>query len=345
MTSTITTGAIALLVFGSIIFFHELGHFLAARWAGVRVNDFSFGMGPAILKKKVGDTLYAIRLFPIGGYVAMEGEDEESHDGMAFCNKSPFKRFVIIAAGATVNLLMGYIVLAILVSSMSMIGTTTVASFDENAVSSEILMPKDKIIKINGSKIHIASDITYQFVKDRDGIMEFTVLRDGTEITLPSIQFKMVEVEKGVSMISMDFKVYGKKVTPADVFGYSWGWGISLIKQIWGNVIDLATGRYTINQLSGPVGVASAIGEASSMGMSTLLMMVAFLTINIGILNLLPLPMLDGGKLLLLLIEAITGWRLSQKVEGAINTVGMLMLFGLMIFVTYNDVAKLLWRK
>jgi regulator of sigma E protease len=321
-----------------------LGHFLAARGAGVRVNDFSFGMGPAILKKKAGDTLYAIRLFPIGGFVAMEGEEEESGDGRAFCNKSAFKRFVIIAAGAAVNLLMGYVVLILLVSYMPLIGTTVVAGFDDDARSSAALMQNDKILRVNGSRVRTASDITYEFLRDRDGLMEFTVLRDGTEITLPSIQFEMFQVEEGVSIISMDFKVYGKKPTPLEVVTYSFNWGISIVKQIWGNVIDLAAGRYTLNQLSGPVGVATAIGEASTMGLDSLLLMIAFLTINIGIFNLLPLPMLDGGKLLLILIEGVTGWRLSRKVETAINMAGMMMLILLMVFVTYNDVAKLLWR-
>lgn len=341
MINTITTILIAVLVFGFLIFVHELGHFLAAKWAGVKVNEFSLGMGPAIYKKEKGETTYSLRAFPIGGYISMEGEDDESGDERAFCNKPPMKRFVVLAAGAAMNLLVGFIIMIILVSMGNGIGTSVIGGFAENAKSSQWLMKDDKIVSINGAKIRTPNDITYEFVREKDGFVDMEVLRDGQRVALPGVEFEMQEVAEGVNVIKIDFMVMGAKKTIVNVPLYAIDWSISIMKQIWGSFMDLITGNFALNQLSGPVGVATAIGEASSMGIQSMLMMIAFITINLGIFNLLPLPALDGGRLFFLLIEAIRGKPIKPEYEGYVHTGGLFLLLGLMFVVTFNDIMKL----
>lgn len=312
-----------------------------AKIAKVKVNEFALGMGPVLFQKKIGETAYSLRLFPIGGFVAMEGEDEESADANSFGSKSVFKRLLIVIAGAVMNVILGYIILVILTIMSKSVGTTTVAVFNEGAVSSQYLQVNDKILKVNGSKVRTPNDITFEFIRDKDGIIELEVQRDNETVKLPPIQFKMQEVADGIQAINLDFKVYSQKLSPIGVISYSFNWAVTIAKQVWVSFIDLISGRYGFNQLSGPVGVATAIGEASSMGVDSLLLMVAFITINLGIFNLLPLPALDGGRLVFIIIEAIMGKPVPAKYEGYVHAAGMILLFGLMIFVTFNDIVKL----
>ncbi|MEF9984217.1 MAG: site-2 protease family protein [Oscillospiraceae bacterium] len=330
-----------MIVFGFLIFFHELGHFTVAKLSGVKVNEFALGMGPVLFQRKKGETAYSLRLFPIGGFVSMEGEDEDSSDENAFGKKTVFKRFCIVIAGATMNLILGYFIVLTLVIMSGTVGTTTIAVFDENSVSSNYLKANDEIISVNGSRVRTPNDITFEFMRDKDGEIELEVMREKEKIKLPPIQFKMDEVAEGIETIHLDFKVYSQKLSPMGVISYSFNWAVTIGKQVWVSLIDLVTGRFGFNQLSGPVGVATAIGEASTMGINSLLLMIAFITINLGIFNLLPLPALDGGRLVFIIIEAIIGKPVPSKYEGYVHATGMFLLFGLMIAVTFNDVLKL----
>lgn len=308
----------------------------------VKVNEFSLGMGPKLFSKQKGETLYALRAFPIGGFVSMEGEDEESDDKNSFGSKKPWQKAGVIVAGAFMNLLFGYIVMIVLTIMSGRVGTTTVAMFNEGAVSNNYLRVNDRIVSVNGSKVKTPNDITFEFLRDKDGIIDLEVIRNDEKIKLPPIQFQMEEIEDGVNAINLDFKVYSKELTPLGVFGYSFNWAVTIVKQVWVSLIDLLTGRFGFNQLSGPVGVAAAIGEASTMGIDSLLLMVAFITINLGVFNLLPFPALDGGKLVFILIEAIRGKPIPAQYEGYIHTAGLILLLGLVVFVTFNDVIKLI---
>lgn len=331
---------VAVFVFGVIIFVHELGHFLAAKWARIKVNEFAMGMGPTILKKVKGDTAYAIRLFPIGGFVAMEGENDESDDNRAFCNAPVFKRMVVSFAGSVMNLLLGLVLLIVLSSGQALFGSTVVAAFNEGSVSSEWLEVGDKILKVNGHSVRTDNDLIYEFTRDRDGVMDFLVERQGNEVLLKDVRFNMEELEGGIKTIMLDFKVQGIKPTPLRVIGNAFNWTNSVIKQVWGSFLDLVTGRYGFNQLSGPVGVTSVIVQATKLGFDRLLYLMAIITVNLGVFNMLPLPALDGGRLIFQIIEAVRRKPVNPKYEGAIHAVGFLLLIGLMIAVTVSDVAK-----
>jgi len=337
----IGTILLALVVFGVLIFVHELGHFLAARWAGVRVNEFALGMGPAVFSITRGETKYSLRLLPLGGYCAMEGEDEDTYDAGSFNNAALPKRIVIMVAGAAMNLLLGLIILGVLTTQLDRLGSTTVAGFKDSSVSSSQLMANDKILRLNNRRVWSDNDMIYEFMRDRDGVMDILVERQGEKVLLPNVAFQMRDLGEGMQGIYIDFTVYGVEKTVPGVLFNSVNWTVSLVKQVWGSLIDLITGRYGLNQLSGPVGVTTAIGEVSSQGLRPLLMLVAFITVNLGVFNLLPLPALDGGRLIFLFLEAIRRKPINPKYEGVIHAVGFMLIMGLVIFATVNDVARL----
>ncbi len=341
-TSLPVTIILVVLMFGFIIFIHELGHFLTAKAAGVKVHEFAIGMGPVLFKFYKGDTKYNLRLLPIGGFVAMEGEDEESSDRDAFCNKPVWKRIIVIVAGAAMNILFGFILMFLLVSMQGRLSTTQVALFDEGAVSSEKLQVGDVILEVNGANVHIANDLVFELVGAGTDPVNMLVQRDGEELLLENIPFHSEVLEDGTAVFSMDFKVKGVPKTLGGMFRESFYMTTGVVKQAWVSFIKLVTGQFQVNQLSGPVGVSGAIGQAAAVGFSSLMLMVAFVTINIGVFNLLPLPALDGGRLVFLIIEGLRGKPVPAKYEGLIHAAGLVLLMGLMIFVTYQDIVRLI---
>lgn len=336
---------IAILVFGVIIMIHELGHFLVAKKCHVRVHEFAIGMGPTLLKwtPKGSETKYALRLLPIGGFVSMEGEDEDSDDPNAFRAKPVWQRILIVVAGAVMNLVLGFVVMIIMTSMSNNIPTTTIHSFRDGAVSSQSgLMVNDTILRINHAAVSIDQDIIYEFVNDEDGIFSMTVRRDGQIVELPSVQFAMQQKEGSEKpQLVIDFSVFGKDKTIGSVLGYSAQRTVYTGKVIWRSLLDMLRGRYQVSEISGPVGVVQIIGEASSMGVDVLLGIVAFITINIGVFNLLPLPALDGGRLLFLLVELIRRKPVKPEYEGYVHFAGIILLLGLMVFVTYQDIVRI----
>lgn len=331
----------AVIVFSALIFIHELGHFMAAKWSGITVNEFALGMGPKIISFVRGETRYSLRLFPIGGFCAMEGEDEDSSSPGSFGNAPILKRMIVMIAGAAMNILLGLVLVGILSSQLASFGTNVIGGFREGATSNQVLQVGDTIHKINGHRVRTVNDINYEFGRERDGIMSMVIIRDGEKINLDSVEFKMENIE-GVSYITRDFTAQQAEKTFATTVRNTFNWTLSMVKQVWGSLVDLVTGRYTVNQLSGPVGVTVAIGQVSSFGWFSLLQFVAMITINLGVFNLLPLPALDGGRLIFLLIELVRRKPVAAKYEGVVHAVGFMLLIGLMIFVTVNDVVKLL---
>jgi len=272
----------------------------------------------------------------------MEGEDDnECQTEGSFSQKPLLSRLGVLAAGSINNIILGYILLVILTFINGYVGTTYVALFNEGAVSSSVLELGDKIVKINGHRVWSSNDITYEFVRDRDGLIDMVVERDGETVTLEPIQFKMEQLEGGVPAIDLDFKVAAINARPLDYIVYPVNWGVSIAKQVWGSLIDLITGRYAVNQLSGPVGVVSAIGEASKLGFKNLLMLAAFLTINIGIFNLIPFPVLDGGKIFIAIIEAVFNRKINNRVLDWIMTTSVALLIMLVLYATWNDILRL----
>lgn len=354
------TFIVTLLVFGVIITLHELGHFTCCKLFGVRVNEFSFGMGPKLLSRKKGETTYSVRLLPIGGYVAMEGEDAPQEgetpkgDGRSFIEKKPWQRFCILFAGAAMNIVLGFVLLLFLSSQMELMGTNVVAQTVEGSAVSQYLLPDDRIVSVNGHSTGSYSDVTFQMVRDADGIIDFEVRRGadpkaffmntnkGELATLTQVPFTMVDAGEGRKTIQLDLTFYGVPNSFLGTIGYSVNWTVSVVKQVWFSLVDIASGRYGLNEISGPVGTAAVIDQARSYGYESVLLLLAFITINVGVFNLLPIPALDGGRLLFLLIEIVFRKPVPQKYESFIHAAGMILLLGFVAVVTLNDIWKLL---
>ena len=347
--STLLTVVIALLVFGFLIFIHEFGHYIFARIFKVKINEFSIGMGPKLIwydSKKTG-IRYAISMLPIGGYVAMAGEDDESDDPDSFDKKPAWQRFIITFAGAAVNLIAGFIATAILIT-MSPIGNTTVAKFAEGEeygfeISSEDsgLIVGDRIVAVDGKKVSIPDELSYEIMRRGTHPLDITVIRDGVEMTIPDVVFPGM-TEEGQNFGVMDFKVQRIDKNIGNVLSQSFQKSFLTVRMCWESIYDLITGRYTFAAVSGPVGISSAIGDAAKMGFTSLLSIVALISINLGFMNLLPIPALDGGRLITILFEMITKKKLPKKVEGMINTVGLMALLLLSFVILIKDVIQII---
>ena len=339
---------LAILFFGLIIMFHELGHFIFAKLFKVQVNEFALGMGPAIFKKKKGETQYSVRLLPIGGYVSMEGEDEDSENERAFCNIKAWKRFIIIAAGGVVNLIMGVIVVALmLATSGNLIGTPQINFFHEDAVTAtQGLQEKDVIKKINGKTVFSEYDLSFLMARDKDGVIDFVVERNGEKVTVNGVKFDTFD-NNGTLTIVYDFVIVGVKPSILSVAKNAVLESVSIARIVWVSLFDLVTGQYGLSDLSGPIGTVSIIADTAQNAVaqtdySSLYMMLALIAINIGLFNLLPLPALDGGRLFFLFIEMIFRKPVPRKYEGWIHAVGLGLLLLLMVVISFSDIVKLI---
>ncbi|MEG2192049.1 MAG: M50 family metallopeptidase [Oscillospiraceae bacterium] len=332
---------VSILVFGAVIIIHELGHFITAKLSGIKVNEFSIGMGPKLFGRTKNGTDYCVRAFPIGGYVAMEGEDEDSNAEGSFSQVPVQSRIMVVIAGAIMNLILGFGVLCILVNMQSSITSLKVSSFYEGAYTEKTgLQVDDEIIAINGRKCYIANDIIYEFARTQNGEADFTVIRNGEKKQLDNVTFETYKDDAGNKQMVIDFTVYPIEKTFSGVIKESFRWTVSIARLVFLSLVDLLTGHVAINQMSGPVGIVSTISDAVSYGIDSVLMILAMITINLGVFNLLPFPALDGGRLVFLLIELFRGKPLNPKYEIFVNTAGMVLLLGFMAFVTFSDITK-----
>lgn len=336
---------IAILFFGFIIALHEFGHFSTAKLFGIRVNEFAIGMGPAIFKRKKKDTQYALRLLPIGGYVALEGEDEDSEDPQAFGNQKAWKRFIVIAAGATLNVLLGLVLMGIMLGVQGSVPTTVVADATNELIEAENgIHLGDKILEIDGINVHSARDLYYCLYRSDDGKMDIVLRRDGEKLELTDVPVTY-DAEQGIC----SFIVGSEKVTPLNLIGGTLRETVSVSKMIFLSLVDMVRGQYGLKDLSGPIGtieiVADTAGEAvSTKDYSMFIFIMAFITVNIGIMNLLPLPALDGGRLFFIFIEILFGKPVPKKFEAIVHTAGLVLLLALMAFITFNDVYNIFTR-
>ena len=332
----------AVLLFLVLILIHEFGHFISAKLLGVRVNEFAIGFGPTLLKKQGKETLYSLKLLPLGGYCAMEVEDEDSDDVRAFCNKKAWKRFIIVVMGAVFNLLLGLVIVAIILAPTKMFGTTTIAEFSKNAASEQSgLMVDDTILEVDKRKIFTTYDLSYAFTNIDDGKVDIKVLRNGKEKLLKNVKFETEEIEN-ISVLSVDFKIYGEKKTVWSYIKNTVKTAISYCAVTFRSFLDLITGKYGISAVSGPVGVTVAVADVAKQNLMNVLPIMALITINLGLFNLFPIPALDGGRLLFILFEMIFRKPVPQKYESVIHTVGFIILFGLMILIAAKDILALI---
>lgn len=333
----------AVLLFLILIVIHEFGHFIAAKLLGVKVNEFAVGFGPRLFGFQGKETKYSFNLVPLGGYCAMEGEDEESGDSRAFCNKSAWRRFLIVVMGAVFNLVFGLILVAIILAPQKVFVSTTIAEFSENAVTQQSgLQVDDKIIEIEGRKIFGVYDMNYAFTNVEDGALDMVVLRDGKKVELKDVKFE-TEEEQGITYLKWDFKVYGIKKTVWNYVKQTFSTTVSYCMIIWRSLLDMLGGKYGISAISGPVGVTVAIADAAKQSLLNLLPMMALITVNLGIFNLLPVPALDGGRLVFILFEMIFRKKVPEKYEAVVHTVGFMALLAFMVLVAAKDIWGLIF--
>jgi regulator of sigma E protease len=330
---------IAILFFEIIIIIHEGGHYAAARLMGIKVNEFSVGMGPKVFSFTRGDTKYSLRWILFGGYCAMEGEDGDSEDENSFAKKSVPRRIFVVVAGAAMNLLLGLIIVLVIISSQELVGTTQIARFDEDAPSQACgLQAGDTIKSIDGMRVYTSNDIMTGLSRCSDGNVEVVVVRDGKEQKY-NIEFDMEEYE-GRQYVKMDFWIRGVEKTFGNVLAQTGKEFLSYARMVFLSVHDIIAGKYGLSDISGPVGAVSVVSDSVKTSALSALRIMALLTINIGIFNLFPIPALDGWRLFILIGEGITKKKLPQKLEYAINAGGLVVLLGLMTVVTFSDISK-----
>ena len=327
--SVFITFAAALLIFGAVIAIHEFGHFAMAKLCGVQVNEFSIGMGPALIKTYRKGTQYTLRLLPVGGFVALEGEESPEstqaeggnedaapaippevlaqRTGKPLNEAAVWQRMLVMAAGAVMNFVLGFVVLLLLISLRSEpITSKVIYAVEDNALCGQTgLQAGDEIVAVNGRHCFVANDMLYELMRTESYRAAFTVRRDGKLVELPDVQFDTWQDAQGQTHMTLGFTVYGLKKTPKNVLKEAANSVIYYGRIIYTSLADLLRGRESINDLSGPVGIVTAIGQAASYGWEDVFELLALITINLGVLNLLPFPALDGGKIVFLLLSLI----------------------------------------
>lgn len=345
---------IAILIFGFLIFIHELGHFLTAKALGVQVNEFSICMGPALLKKQKGETLYALRCIPIGGYCAMEGEDEESENPRAFTSRAWWRRLIILAAGSFMNFLSGLLVLIVIYSCVAGYSTPRIDRFYDGCPyeGEAALQVGDELYKIDGRRVFIYSDISILLSRNTTGVFDLTVKRDGQLVELKDFEMVPVEYEiNGTKETKYGFFFSVEEKSFSGVLKNAWNTALDFARLVWMGLEDLISGALSVKEMSGPVGIVATIAETGNSaatladGLLNVTYLGAFIAINLAVMNMLPLPALDGGRIFFLLVgsafTALTGKKIPSKYEGYIHAAGMILLFALMALVMFKDIWTL----
>ncbi len=347
--SMLLTIVAAILIFSVIIFVHEFGHFLAARIFGVTVHEFAIGMGPAIWKKQgKRETLYSIRAIPMGGFCQLEGEDEESDSPGAFNNKKPVPRMVILVAGVVMNLLLGFVLVLGLMTANAVVNqgipSTVVESVNPEASAARFLQPGDEIIAVNGKRVHIRTDLSFELSQNGNQEATLTVKRDGTKFTETFTPMEQT-YEDGTKGYFVGFNIAIKPISIGGILHEAFYQTVWMGKLVFVSLGMLFTGEAGVQDMSGPVGVVSAMNTAAQGGWYPLLFFVAFLAVNIGLMNLLPLPALDGGRILFVLLELVFRKPIPRDKEGWIHFAGFALLILLMVYVTWNDIVRIFFSR
>lgn len=346
---------LAILLFSLIIFVHELGHFVAAKLSNVQVNEFSMFMGPALVKWKRGETQYSIRCIPLGGYCAMEGEDEDTDNPRSFQKAAPWKRFVILAAGGFMNFVTALLIMVIVCLPLKQAVVPVIDHFESySTIDGENgLQPGDEIIKMDGERIWLRADMDMMFLLNPGNTHDLVVKRDGKTVELKDFQMEKhpVTLEDGtqVEMYGMVFQM--KELGFLDRLDLGWRQFLNSGRQVRLSLQMLLSGKAGVKDLTGPVGIVSMMSETANASETALdaflnlLFFAGFLSTNLGIFNLLPIPATDGGRIFALVvttaIERITGKKVNPKYEGYIHGIGMVLLMALLIFVVFKDIFVL----
>ena len=318
-----------------LIFVHELGHFIAAKACGVKVNEFALGMGPAIFQRQKGETTYSLRIIPMGGYCAMEGEDEESEDERAFNKQPALQKSIILVAGAAMNVLTA-LILMIIVSFCSGVPTTIIGHVIEDSPAEVAgFAAKDKIIQVDDTAVDKWDDfVNYVDGKEKNDVLKVTVERDGKTVMLP---VKVAAQKSGDKYIGIN--AYSEKYKAAALIeGPKATWRMA--QDMFSILRDLVSGDVSAKDLSGPVGIVYMVDKTASAGIITFLYFMALISLNLAVVNLLPFPALDGGRLIFVIIRKVTGKAITDNMEAIVHMVGMVCLIGLMLYVTWQDILR-----
>lgn len=352
--STIITILVLIIMLGLLIFVHELGHFIMAKKNGVYVYEFALGMGPKIFsftrKNKKDPTLYSLRLFPIGGFCSMAGEVEEVEDKNVkkseyMCNKKAWQRFQILVAGVTMNFLLALLLLFIQALIFGSVDQKSyVGRIEEGYPISEAgIEVGDRILSINGRKTRTWDNITVALaLKNEDNVYTFEVEKQDGSVKIYEITPKTVKNEDGT-----ETKTFGlgqsTKIEKGvlNAIKYSFTKFVSTISTMNSIIGNLFIGKLSLNSLSGPVGMYSVVGESIQYGFNSIIFLTAYLSVNLGYVNLLPFPAFDGGRILFVIIEKIKGSKVDPKVENMLHNIGFMLLMLLMLVITFNDILRL----
>ncbi len=345
----------AILIFGVLIAVHEFGHFAAAKLSGVKVNEFSIGMGPEIWSRKKGETQYSLRALPIGGYCAMEGEDEDTGDTRCLVNQGFWKQFVILAAGSFMNFVAGVVILLVIYSGATSFFTDEIlyiapefAQTGENG-----LMPGDRVYKVNGYRTYLAGDTSLFLSYGKNGETDIEVIRDGRHIRVEDLSRQTCTGQDGTSYTGFGITLgrHAEEATLGAKLRYTWHTAMDFVQQVRFSLVQLVTGGASMKDLSGPVGIVSTITEVGTQAETArdawfrIFYFAALIAVNLAVMNLLPLPALDGGRIFFLLVDTVSLFLFKKKVpekyQAAVNTAGFVVLMGFMLLVTFQDVFKL----
>lgn len=344
---------VGILLFGFLIAVHEFGHFITAKLSNVKVNEFSIGMGPKLWSKQGSETLYSLRLFPIGGFCAMEGEDEDTGDPRSFQKAPPWKKFIILVAGAFMNFVAGLLIFCVLSASTPRYTIPVVAGYlpgYDPPLSSPRLEMGDRILSVDGNLIFVSSDVQLFFNRGGDDL-DLVVRRNGRRVVLKDVHMPPFlhegELKRGIQLSVQSTTLLG-------MLEQAWLNSIDTVRMVWLSLGDLFTGAAGIRDMSGPVGIVDMMGQTAQNSKTTalaaynILYLIAFIAVNLAVMNLLPIPALDGGRIFFLIINllytAITKRKLDPKYEGIVNTVCFVALLGLMVVVAASDILKLFGR-
>lgn len=349
---------IALFMFAVLIAIHELGHFVAAKLCGVQVNEFAVGMGPAIVKKKFGETLYSIRWIPMGGYCAMEGEDAESENPRAFTRAKTWKKIIILVAGAFMNFVLGIVIIFTLFVTATGFNMPTIGGFIPGYENENCgLQAGDIVYEVNGSPIYTFGNLA-QFLDRAGDVVDFEVERDGQRIVLQEVYLPR-QLKTNTEGITSNLRgIYiGQATFEADfgnVLKFTWWNTLDFVRLIYMSILDLVSGALKVTDMSGAVGIVDTIAqvgeasedvEAATLNISYL---AALITINLGVMNLLPLPALDGGRIFFILANQVyftfTKKNVPVKYEAIFHGTGMVLLLLLMLVVTVSDISRIINR-
>lgn len=347
---------IAIILFGLLIAVHEFGHFITAKMLGVKVNEFAIGMGPRILHKTKGETEYSLRILPIGGFCAMEGEDEATDDPRSFECQAAWKKFIILAAGSFMNFVAGLLIILVLFSHTNVFSAPVITGFMDGAdhLAEGGLQEGDRFYRIDGHRIYFTGDVSLYLGRAGDTV-NLEILRGKEIVRLDDFDFaaKVLYVDENGATSYKRGIYFGavEEATPWLILKNTWYQAVDYVRMVWLSLGDLVTGRAGLRDLSGVIGIVDAVGDAGASAASTteglysVFSFMSLIAINLAVMNLLPIPALDGGRIFFLIIGVIyklfTRKKLNSKYESAVNVAGFVLLMALMVVVAVSDVMKI----